>query len=299
VPLIEREANINALLLEAFSIFDLKAKQKKLALHLKKALPDGLARVTIDDVKLMKVIDNLLENAIKFTNQGFVEFGYTTGGNILEFYVKDTGIGIRPEMKELIFERFSQEEKALSQKAGGLGLGLSIAKANTELMGGSIRVGSEKGKGSTFYVRIPFQPIDPEAVEEWLRNREDDAKNSPLVLVVEDDEVNYQYLEVLLHKFNTSMEVLHAVDGESALEICEQHPDIKLVLMDVKMKTMSGLEATKIIKRNYPHLPVVVQSAYVTQADEKLAREAGCDAFLAKPIASEDFFSVLQSVLNG
>jgi CheY-like chemotaxis protein len=228
-----------------------------------------------------------------------VEFGYTTGGNILEFYVKDTGIGIRPEMKELIFERFSQEEKALSQKAGGLGLGLSIAKANTELMGGSIRVGSEKGKGSTFYVRIPFQPIDPEAVEEWLRNREDDAKNSPLVLVVEDDEVNYQYLEVLLHKFNTSMEVLHAVDGESALEICEQHPDIKLVLMDVKMKTMSGLEATKIIKRNYPHLPVVVQSAYVTQADEKLAREAGCDAFLAKPIASEDFFSVLQSVLNG
>ena len=298
VPLVEREVNINDLLLEAFSIFDLKARQKKLDLHLKKGLPDALARVKIDDVKLMKVLNNLLENAIKFTHQGYVEFGYSLAGNVLEFYVKDTGVGIRPEMKEIIFERFSQEEKELSQKAGGLGLGLSIAKANTELMGGNIRVGSEKGKGSTFYVRLPYHPIDQDALEAWKKNKTLSKNQVPAVLVVEDDEVNYQYLEVLLHKYDSTLKVLHANDGETAVEICRMQPDIRLVLMDVKMKSMSGLEATKLIKSMHPQMPVVVQSAYVTQKDEQMARDAGCDDFLPKPIDVKEFNRVLQSLLK-
>jgi len=252
----------------------------------------------MDDVKLMKVLHNLLENAIKFTNQGYVEFGYSFGGNVLEFYVQDTGVGIRPEMKEIIFDRFSQEEKELSQKAGGLGLGLSIAKANTELMGGNIRVGSEKGKGSTFYVRLPYQPIDPDALEAWKKNKTLSKDQMPAVLVVEDDEVNYQYLEVLLHKYDSMLKVLHANDGETAVEICRMQPDIRLVLMDVKMKSMSGLEATKLIKSMNPQMLVVVQSAYVTQKDEQLARDAGCDDFLAKPIEVTEFNRVLQSLLK-
>ncbi|MEN8119949.1 MAG: PAS domain-containing sensor histidine kinase [Bacteroidota bacterium] len=160
---------LNDLLLELFSIFDIKAKKSKTPLYLKKGLSDKDSTIYTDKSKLDKILGNLLENALKFTNTGFIEFGYSlieTYGrtslleNNIQLYVKDTGIGIAPEKQKTIFERFSQEEKEISQKVGGLGLGLSIAKENAELLGGNISVKSEKGKGATFLVTIPYNPVN-------------------------------------------------------------------------------------------------------------------------------------------
>jgi len=300
VPLNEREVNLNSILMEIFSIFDLRAKEKKLSLHLKKGLNDRAAVVLIDDSKLHKILDNLLENALKFTNKGYVELGYQLRGNLLEFYVKDTGIGIRPEMKEIIFERFSQEEKELSRKVGGLGLGLSIAKANAELMGGSIKVGSEKGKGSTFYIRIPYKPVYPDALSEERikKNKTAEENDGCTFLVVEDDEVNYQYLEILLKKMNQGFNILHAINGEEAVGFCKDNLNICMVFMDIKMQGMSGLEATRILKKLNPTLPVIAQSAFVSSKDQQRAYEAGCDTFISKPISADDFYAVIESFLN-
>jgi len=163
VKVIENKICLNELLLKLFSIFDIKAKEQKISLFLKRGLSDEDSNIMLDDLKLNKILSNLLENAFKFTYTGFIEFGYNiveTDASVsqLKIYVKDTGIGIKPENQEMIFKRFSQEEKTLSRKYDGLGLGLSIAKENTELLGGIITLESVKGKGSVFFVTIPYKP---------------------------------------------------------------------------------------------------------------------------------------------
>ena len=169
VKVVEKQVRLNDFLLKLFSIFEIKAKENKTPLYLKKGLSDNESVIFIDEIKLNKILNNLLENAIKFTNKGFIEFGYSlveTYGrtslheNNIQLYVKDTGIGIKPESQITIFDRFSQEEKELSQKVGGLGLGLSIAKENVELIGGKITLESEKGKGATFFVTIRYKPVN-------------------------------------------------------------------------------------------------------------------------------------------
>jgi len=164
VKISENKICLNDLLLEQFSIFDIKAKENKIPLYLKKGLTDKESTILIDETKLNKILSNLLENALKFTNKGFVEFGYKpvkTHGRAsqLEIYVKDTGIGVKPESHKIIFDRFSQEEKELSKNVGGLGLGLSIANENAELLGGNITLKSKKGEGATFFITIPYKPV--------------------------------------------------------------------------------------------------------------------------------------------
>jgi len=159
VKVIEKQVCLNDLLLELFLVFDIKAKEKGIPLYLKTELRDKESTIRTDETKLNKILANLLENALKFTTQGFIEFGYHLKNNKIEIYVKDTGIGIKLENQEIIFKRFSKEEKSLSQNVGGLGLGLSIAKENAKLFGGIITLQSEKGKGSTFFLSIPYKPV--------------------------------------------------------------------------------------------------------------------------------------------
>lgn len=156
---IEREVCLNDVLQNLFSIFDLKAKENKIPLYLKKSLSDKESTVVTDDSKLIKVIGNLLDNALKFTTKGFIELSYTKNGDYLDICVEDTGIGIKPTMLASIFDRFEQEDKEYSKKLGGLGLGLAIARANAEVLGGSIGVVSIKGEGSVFTVSIPYKPV--------------------------------------------------------------------------------------------------------------------------------------------
>jgi len=155
----ESEFSLNDFLMEIFSIFSLKAKERKIPIYLHKTLKDDDSYILSDKIKLNKILSNLVENAFNYINEGSIDIGYSIEKDILKIYVKDTGIGISPENHEIIFERFSQEDKNISKSHGGLGLGLSISKENAHLMGGDITLTSEKGKGSTFYVSIPYKPV--------------------------------------------------------------------------------------------------------------------------------------------
>jgi PAS domain S-box-containing protein len=292
-----REVNVNEILLGCFSKLDEKAKNKNISLRIKKGLPDEAALIKVDENKLHKVLHHLLENALKFTQEGFVEMGYRLKGDKLEFYVKDTGIGINPEAINLIFDEFSQEDKRLSRSAGGLGLGLSIVKGNVELLEGTLRVESEKGKGSIFFVEIPYTPVNPSEVTKLHEANLPDAE-TPVVLVVEDEEVNYQYLEILLKKYRNDIKILHAISGEEAVELCNAYPDIRLVLMDLKMTGIGGLEATRRIKMLHPEMVVVAQTAFTSLENREDARQAGCDAFLQKPTRKVHLFQVLDKYLK-
>ena len=195
----DREVNLNEMLIQCFSELDKVAKDKDLSMYVKKGLSDEAAQIYVDGEKLHKILHNLLENALKFTQQGYVEMGYTLKRGKLEFYVKDTGIGISPEAQELIFEQFSQEDKRLTRLTGGLGLGLSIVKGNVELLGGNIRLESEKGKGSTFFVEIPYQPVHSELIS-MLDESTETSRGHNTDLATEEEKINYQYLKILLKK---------------------------------------------------------------------------------------------------
>ena len=292
VKAIENKVYLNDLFLELFSIFDIRAKENKTPLYLKKGLPDTESMVLTDSSKLNKILSNLLENALKFTNKGFIEFGYRVKNDTIMIYVKDTGIGIKPEKQETIFERFSQEEKKVSEHAGGLGLGLSIAKENAELLGGTITLESEKGKGSTFYITIPYKPFEDNNIIKTKKKTMTDKKTQT-ILIAEDEEVNFIYIETLLEYFVKDLIVLHAIDGKQAVELCKERSDIDFVLMDLKMPVMDGYEATKLIKEFRPDLPVIAQTAYSTPEEKEKALKAGCDDFISKPISKEIFSKVI------
>ena len=294
VKVAKEEVCINDVLLELFSIFDIKAKENKTPLFLKKQLSDKESTIISDKTKLNKILSNLLENALKFTNNGFIEFGYALKNNKtqLELYVKDTGIGIKPEKQELIFGRFVQAEKELTKKVGGLGLGLSIAKENTELLGGKISVKSKKMEGATFFVNIPFKPV--------YATTETEGDNSKyIILIVEDEEVNYIYLETILKDImNLNCDILHAKNGQEAIDICQNNAIINIVLMDLKMPVLNGFLATKKIRKFRPNLPIIAQTAYSTIEDREEAMNVGCNDFISKPIKKDVLISVMNNYLK-
>ncbi len=299
VKVINNPLNLNKLFLELFTIYDRQAKINKTPLYIKYGLDDEKAIIMVDETKLRKVLYNLINNALRYTNEGYVEIGYELVNDKLKFFVKDTGIGIIKEKQKIIFERFSQAEKHLSKEYGGLGLGLSIAKENTKLMGGSIYVVSEKGKGSTFTFTIPYSPVNTTNSKNQ-NNSDYDSSNMKrsTILVVEDEEINYLYFETIIHKVDKSVEILHAKDGEEAITLCKNNSDIDLVFMDIKMPKMNGLEATRIIKEFAPKLKIIAQTAYSTFEDRQNSLLAGCDDFLEKPINVELLTQIIKDALQ-
>ena len=300
------EVCLNDLLLALLSNFDVKAKEQQIPLYLRKGLSDKESTIFTDKAILNKILSNLLVNAQKFTNVGSIEFGYTlvktTGHAFLNIYVKDTGIGIASDKQEIIFGRFSQEEKELSRKVGGLGLGLSIAQENAELLGGKVTLKSEKGKGATFFVTIPYKPVNSELeISEFsnYKGKITGKQDKYTILIVEDEEVNYLYIETLLENETAlKCEIFHAKNGQEAVEMCKNNPEIDFALMDLKMPVMNGFEATKLIKAFRPDLPIVAQTAYSTKEDREKAKSAGCDDFISKPISEETFNEMIKKYLS-
>jgi PAS domain S-box-containing protein len=296
----ENPVCLNDLLRELFQIFNIKAIIKNTKLVLKNELSDLESTILSDKNKLNKVLGNLLENALKFTTEGTVEFGYKLKDRELQIFIKDSGIGIKPESQMLIFERFSQAEKVLSKKVGGLGLGLSIAKENAELLGGKISVISKLGEGAAFFVTLPYKPVNlaPKIQKENLMEKEFDNKKKYTILIAEDEEINFMVLEILLEdKLKLPCTLIHAVDGLEAVELCKNNPEIDLVLMDIKMPKMDGHEATRIIKEFRPNLPIIVQSAFSSPEEKEKAFLAGCNDFISKPIDKGDLDSKLKNYL--
>lgn len=215
IKLHEETICINDLLMELYAIFSKTAKSSNLAFRLEKGADDLKSCIGSDKTKINKILSNLLENALKYTPSGFVEFGYTLESGWIVLYVKDSGIGIRPESRELIFERFSREEKEQSGSSGGLGLGLSISKENAQLLGGDITLESKKGEGSTFYVRIPNQSVESEEVIAVKMG----GNKSIDILIAEDEEINYLYLEAVLKRDPyRNYTLMHARNGKEAVD---------------------------------------------------------------------------------
>jgi|GEM_PF-615080 len=289
--------NLSALMNKVKAVLDPQATLKQLELRLAMDVPDDYCNVVTDEVKLTQVITNLINNALKFTLKGYIEFGVSKEDDLLKFYVKDTGIGITPENQLLVFERFRQVETDLTRHFGGSGLGLSISKAFVEVLGGRIWLESEFGKGSTFFFTIPFFSSDTASLGSQPSTRySKDNLLGVVILVAEDEDVNFLYLNELMHE--TGVTIIRAKNGQEAVDIGTADSRISLVLMDIKMPIMSGDEATKQLKAVRPHLPIIATTAYAMGGDKDRLLKVGCDAYLSKPIGQKELFELIRNFLQ-
>ena len=193
-------------------------------------------------------------------------------------------------MHNEIFKRFRQVESATSRNYGGSGLGLSISKAYVEMLGGKIWLNSELGKGSTFYFTIPFKKAQVKTLSGQTGNGlEKEPKQIKTILVAEDEDSNFMLLEELLSGLNSN--IIRAVNGLEAVEICKSNRQIDLVLMDIKMPVMDGYEATRQIRSFMPALPIIAQTAYTTDVDRNKALACGCNDFVSKPLKQDILLS--------
>jgi CheY-like chemotaxis protein/nitrogen-specific signal transduction histidine kinase len=292
---------VNKILHELHAFFE-KERKRHGKNHLKLILslndPDQDFTILTDPMRFRQVMSNLLSNALKFTEEGEIQFGYTIQDQkTLRFFVKDTGIGIPEGKTEVIFERFRQIEISESKKFGGTGLGLAITKNLLKLLGGRIWVDSEKEKGSCFYFTLPLIRIDkpeshPTSISQELSNQNFEGK---VILLVEDNELNVKLLEKILEP--TKVKIIWARDGNPSIEICKTNQQIDLILMDIQMPEMDGYQATKIIKSFKPKVPVIAQTAYAMTGERERILEAGFDEYLSKPIQIKELIHLLNKYL--
>jgi PAS domain S-box-containing protein len=271
-------------------------RKKNLQLIVKKTLPDSTSIYTDPD-RLRQIFINLIGNSLKFTENGYVEFGYNLVEKKLEFYVKDSGIGISQEKQKVIFQRFTQVDDSLTRKFGGSGLGLAISKGLIELLGGQIWVQSELHQGSTFFFTLPYIPASETAEfdKQGSGKHTDFNWSDKRFLIVEDDKVSYKFLEGIFRK--TGVKILHADNGLKAIDMCKSNPDIDIVLMDIQLPEMSGLDATRIIKAIRKDLPIIAQTANAMSDDKERCLEVGCVDYVSKPINVNILFSKIDKHL--
>ena len=287
--------DINGLMNDLFCTYKKLIGSKNITLSYVCDKPEDHIWINTDGFRVKQILYNLLNNAIKFTNEGKVEYGYTVGENTLSFYVKDTGIGIAAENQSHIFEHFRKVDSLDNEVYDGNGLGLSISKALAEKLGGSVAVESVFGKGSTFSLTIPYIREIAYTGAPSLVSQTSGTGNweGQEILIVEDDINSHAYIQELLEGLN--VKILHAWNGLEAVELVKSHADISLVLMDMKMPVMDGYEATKLIKQLRPGLPVVAQTAFALSHDKQKALAAGCDNYIPKPINRSFFMEVVNS----
>jgi CheY-like chemotaxis protein len=283
---------------ELIEVFTMQIQQnEKEGITLKPGItsPPQLTLLT-DPFRLKQVLANLLDNAVKFTEQGYVEAGYELqqAQDRVRLYVKDTGKGMTPAEQEVIFDLFRKIEDK-DKLSGGIGLGLSISKNLVHLLGGEMSVNSEPGKGSEFSFWLPFATPGTEEVKNKvpLEDPKHDMLNDKLILLAEDEDSNAKLMEFRFS--GTGARLIRVKNGKEAVEICEKNPGIDLVLMDIKMPEMDGLEATRRIKQIRNDLPVIALTAYAMEHDTQICLEAGCDEYQAKPI---NFKSLVEKIMN-
>lgn len=288
------EVSVNSLFDNLALFYGSKAAAKDIEFRVIKPLPDDESIIITDRSKLQQVLDNLLNNAFKFTSEGHITLGYEKKDQKVRFYVEDTGIGISPIDQEKIFERFMQVESTFSRSYGGTGLGLSISKGLVELLGGKIKVSSVPGQGSAFQFVLPGRQIIKSVklpVPQANGRNQQLGLNGLTILITEDETYNYLFLAEMITGLRGH--VLHAKNGLDAVEACQSHPEIDLVLMDIKMPVMNGLEATRQIRTFNPNVPIIAQTAYALGGDKEKALAAGCNDYLTKPILKSDLLNCL------
>ena len=250
--------------------------------------------IKTDPIRLKQILSILIDNSIKFTNSGRINFGFVhSGKDEIEFYVKDTGIGIDKKYRKTIFERFRQVDETSTKKHGGTGIGLSVANSLVEMLNGEIWFESTLEIGSTFYVKLPYKSngIDNENIKPVTYSWKD-----KVVLVAEDKKINYEIIKETLSI--TDVGLLWVKNGQEALDMVKSNEKIDLILMDIQMPVMDGYETTEKIKSITKDIPIIAQTAYALSQDIYKCFEAGCDDYIAKPISLNQFMEKLNKYLS-
>ena len=282
-----------------YTFFKPEAEAKKINFAFKS--PSSLENLMLktDQDKFISIYSNLIKNAIKYTEKGSIEFGYSKKTNFIEFYIKDTGIGIESDRQEAIFERFIQADIEDEMARQGAGLGLSISKAYIKILGGKIWVESKIGKGSTFYFTIPYhaKQVYIDDAKNMIPITEIENKTKGLkVLVVEDDETSALLIKTMLE--NTNYTILEARNGAEAIKLCQNNLDIELILMDIRMPGIDGYEATRQIRLFNKEVIIIAQTAHALLGDKEKSVEAGCNEHLSKPINKSELLSTINHYFN-
>ncbi len=296
LPVNIEKCNINQLFSELNSFFNELQKRigkEHLNMSLHILCDQPVIEIDTDPVKLRQVFINLISNALKFTENGWVEGGCKTDVNgQLVFYVADSGIGIPPDKKDVIFDRFSQLKQQKNNTIGGTGLGLSIVRGLVKLLGGDIWLESEVDKGTTFYFTVSGQPemIREEMPPNVSENTVPYNIKNKRVLIVEDDLYNAEYLKEVLSDLN--IQIIYTRFGKEAIRMAEVNkPDV--ILMDIHLPDINGFEATKVIKQKNPGLIVIAQTAFATLDDRQKAKIAGCSDYISKPLKRETILNMI------
>jgi CheY-like chemotaxis protein len=294
------EFDLNALLIDLFHNFSaqVRVKSKTNTILLPPTLPNPSPfLINSDDLRLRQILTNLLSNALKFTPQGIIEFGYSMiiddENPMIQFFVKDTGIGLAPDKLTLIFERFRQADDSYTRMYGGSGLGLAISKGLVELLGGKIWVESKEGKGSTFYFNLPLKnllvdskekPVSV-AAEKQISRVTGLNWSDKTILIVEDIEDIQYYLKRVLTR--TGAKLLFASSLREAREVFSNSYKIDLVLLDIRLPDGDGYSLCVEFKAKNPEIPIIAQTAYAMQGEKEKSASFGCDDFITKPIDSD------------
>ena len=290
--------DLNKLMLSIRNLFKFRCPD---SVSLRYEVPSMPATMKTDENRITQVFSNLISNALKHTSKGSITYGYrlTDEGQHIEFFVKDTGSGIAPEFIGHIFETYASRD---AEQQKGYGLGLALCRIIVERMGGHISVQSTLGTGSTLTFSMPFHGTiggmstsnRTTTSVRTLHVSNTDENNMKTVLVAEDEESNYELVRIVLQK---RYRLLRAHNGIEAVTLNEdEKPD--LILMDIRMPGMNGLDATRIIKEVSHDTPVIALSAYAFDENIKEAMAAGCDEFMAKPFRVEDLIEVVQKHID-
>lgn len=290
------ESNINEQLEDLFTFFNPEVEARGMKLFLKNKLPVNESVIRTDKDKIFAILTNLIKNAVKYSEKGFIEFGCIKKGRYLEFYVKDTGIGIAPDKQETIFERFVQIESDGKMTKHGSGLGLSITKAYVELLNGKIWLDSTPGEGSVFYFTIPFKTSDNDNVNfknDKIKEMNESKYPKLNILIVEDDEPSAILLSTVLAQYAKKIEVVNS--GVKAVETCRYNSSIDLVLMDIQLPQMNGYEATRKIREFNSDVIIIGQTAFGFSNDRIDALKAGCNNYISKPVIKDQLLAMIFS----
>ncbi|HBS88953.1 MAG: hypothetical protein A2W91_05870 [Bacteroidetes bacterium GWF2_38_335] len=287
------KVNINRIFSDLYAIFSPQTNSKGIEFSLSLPLPSDKSIISTDGTKLTQIIANLISNSVKFTQAGRIDAGYIVQNDSLLFFVKDTGIGIKKQMQEIIFERFKQADPSISANYGGTGLGLSISREFAKIIGGELSVDSEPGKGSSFYLNL-HGSFETDKEEKEIITKQ--VFNKSKILIADDEHVNIILIKEMLS--GSEIDFICAANGVEALTFCENDSEISLVLMDIKMPEMNGIEATQKIKKFNPELKIIALTAYGLDIEIEKYKECGFDNYLTKPVNYEVLMTLLKKYLS-